>query len=237
MATSIGDLLACLPNMSDPLTKQTAIESIHECVLTSARGVISQFAKLLRKGVSTVHGWHRGKRKIPLYDLVRVGYCLDLSILDLLKGADAIRKRRITIRELPNAAQLTTKFRRLKPFNHIVIEAALAEFLNVWPPISAAEAARRIGVGHRDLYRKFPRLCSSISERYREYLQDSYRMQRAKLEEEVRAAVIQLHAKGIYVSPRPVAEYLNKPSYVGRRDVGIIIRETREMLDAKRRAG
>lgn len=98
-----------------------------------------------------------------------------------------------------------------------------------------AEVGRRISISHGDLYRKFPELCCKISSRYRDYLKEFYRTRRAILEEEVRQAVIYLYSQGIYVTPRLVVEYLNKPTYFGRRDVAAIIRETREWLDSKKK--
>src|SRR5215207_11735929 len=107
----------------------------------------------------------------------------------------------------------------------------LTKYLDIMPPISMAEVGRRLGFNAGDLYRKFPELYRKISSRYKNYMQDFYRAGRAKLEEEVRHAVIHLYSQGIYVSPRPVAEYLDKPSYFNRRDVAAIIRKTRGELD------
>jgi hypothetical protein len=75
--------------------------------------------------------------------------------------------------------------------------------------------------------------CERLHVYERDYLQDLYRKERTKGEDEVRQAVIHLYSQGVYVSPRPIAEYLNKPSYLGRRDVAAIIRKARELLDSK----
>lgn len=110
-------------------------------------------------------------------------------------------------------------------------------FLSEMHPISMTEVGRRMGVNHKDLYQKFPDICRRISFKYKEYLQDFYSVRRANLEEEVRKAVIHLYSQGIYASPRPVAEYLNKPTYLWRRDVAAIIRKTRESLGSIGKAG
>lgn len=157
--------------------------------------------------------------------------------MDFLKGKDAIRKSKINVKELPNAAYVVRSHRIHRPFDRRKAEMELANFLDVAPPISMAEAARRMGVNQRDLYRRIPELCRKISVSYKNYQQEFYRIGRVKREEEVRQAVIHLYSQGIYVSPRPVVEYLNKPTYLGRRDVAAIIRDTREKLDSERRAG
>jgi hypothetical protein len=223
--------------MSSPITKETVVESLHACISISTNGVITQFAKLIRKPLITVYGWYQGTVKIPFCDLVRICYCLNLSILDFLSGAEAIRNNQRNIRELPDATHVIGKPRTPKPFNYRKVKAQLMSCLDVVPPISMAEAARRMNANHRDIYQKFPELSRKISSRYRAYHQDFYRAKRIKLEEEVRQAVIHLYAQGIYPSPRPVTEYLNKPTYFGRRDVAAIIRETRELLDAEKNTG
>lgn len=235
VANSVGELIVALPNMSRLPTKMTAMEALHECIKISTGGVITQFAKLIRKHLMTVYGWYRGKVKIPLPDLIRICYCLDLSIVDFLNGADAVRKIGVNVRELPDVAHVVKSPRNPKSPNYEKFETELTNFLDILPPISFQEAARRIGANHRDLYRRLPELSRKISSKYRDYLKDFYRKQRAVREEEVRQAVIHLYAQGIYVSPRPVAKYLNKPSYIGRRDVAVIIRKTRESLDSERK--
>jgi TniQ len=234
---SVGDLLAALAHMNDMPTKEKVMEALHECIAISTGGVITQFAKLIGSSTATVSESHRGKFRIPLSGLLKICYCLDLSIMDFLMGKNAILKSKINVKELPNAAYVVRNHRTPRPFDRRKAEMELGNFLNVEPPVSMAEAARRIGVHHRDLYRIFPELCRKISVRYKNYQQELYRIERVKREEEVRRAVIYLYSQGIYVSPRPVVNYLNKPTYLGRRDVAAIIRETREKLDSEKKAG
>lgn len=236
IAKSAEDLLAGLPSLAGSITREKVVGSLQECISISTGGVGAQFSNLIKKNSTTVQGWHKGKVKIPLCDMFRICYCLDLSILDFLKGSQAIRKSGINIKELPSAYQTVRKRPTPRPFNHIRVKSELAKFLDMEPPISLREATARIGVDHRDIYRKFPELSRKISSRYIVYMRDYYRTKRSRREEEVRQAVIHLYSQGIYVSPRPVAQYLNKPSYLGRRDVAFIIRETREWLDSERKA-
>jgi transcriptional regulator with XRE-family HTH domain len=184
------------------------VESLHECIAISTGGVITQFAKLIGSGTATVSEWHRGEIRISLSGLLKICYCLDLSIIDFLKGKDAVRKRKINVKELPNAAYVVINRRTPRPFDRRKAEMELANFLNVEPPVSSAEAARTMGVNPRDLYRIFPELCRKISVRYKDYQQELYRIERVKREEEVRQAVTYLYSQGIYVSPRPVVKYL-----------------------------
>lgn len=206
------------------------------CVEISTEGVITRFATLIRKNIATVSGWYRGEVKIPLSDLLRICYCMDLSVIDFLNGPDAVRKCGINVRELPNVAHVVRNRRTPKPFDRKKAEIELTNFLDVVPPVSLAEAARRMEGDRRYLFLLFPELCRKVSSRYKNYLQDFYRTERSKLEDEIRQAVIYLYPQGIYVSPRLVAEYLNKPTYLGRRDVAAITRETREQLDSEGKA-
>lgn len=237
VANTVGDMLAALSTMSGHFSKKTILESLHACIAISTGGVLTQFAKLIRTNLTTVNGWYLGKIRIPLSSLIRICYCLDLSILDFLQVAEVVRGNRVKVKELPTLIRIVKRLRTTRPFNRVEIEAELTNYLDVVPPISLTQVAKKIEANHRDLYRRFPELCRKISSRYRDYLQDFYRKERTKREDEVKQAVIHLYSQGVYVSPRPIAEYLNKPSYLGRRDVAAIIRNTRELLDSKKKAG
>lgn len=231
LAMSIEELLASLPNIDGLVTKETVIASLHKCASISTGGVWGRFAKLIKISHSTVQGWYQGKVKPPLSSLLRICYCLDLSLTEFLKGIPSVRGNGSNVRELPDISCPAKVARTSRILNYEKIRIELESLLNLETPISFAEASRRLKINVADLYRKFPELYIEITARYKKYRQDFIKSRRIEFEDEVRRAVIHLYAQGIYVSPRPVAKYLNKPSYFGRRDVAAIIRKTREELD------
>jgi hypothetical protein len=228
--SNIKDLLAALSDLDGPIPKEVIIESLRVCVDKSTGGNLTQFAALLGKPLISFHGWYLGKVKAPLPELLRICYCLDLSILDLLRGVDTIARKKLLVRKPTNIPEAVICLRRPRPFDYAKVEKNLTKVLGITPPISMAEAARRLGYNHRDLYKRLPEFCNKITSRYRDYLKSQYDDKRARREEEVIAAVREIHAQGVYVTPRLVAEFLNKPSYLGRRDVAIIVYRTRELL-------
>jgi hypothetical protein len=133
-------------------------------------------------------------------------------------------------REPTDIPDAVTSFRQPKPFDHPKIEDSLKKLLEIIPPISQSEASRRLGYNKSDLHRKFPELCRKVASQYRDYMKLRCKAKRNELEEEVKQAVIQLHGQGIYAYVSLVAELLNKPSYIGRRNVAAIIYRTRESL-------
>ncbi|HEX7314913.1 MAG TPA: helix-turn-helix transcriptional regulator [Pyrinomonadaceae bacterium] len=227
-------MLASLPNIDGLVTKEIVIESLHQCVSISTGGVWGRFAKLIKISHTTVQGWYKEKVKIPLSNLLRICYCLNLSITAFLRGTLAVSGNGSSLRELPDIPCLAEVTRICRILDYEKIRLELASFLDQSPPISFAEASRRLKIDSSDLHRRFPELCVEISARYKKYRQDFYKSKRTEFEDEVRQAVIHLYAQGIYVSPRPVAKYLNKPSYYARRDVAAIIRKTREELDIEK---
>lgn len=228
--SNVKGLLAALPNLDSSPRKEITTESLSICVDRATGGNLTHFAALLGKPLITFRGWYLGKVKAPLPDLLRICYCLDISILDLLRGADAIKRKRLVVRKPTNIPDAVISLRRPRPFDYSRAEDDLTKVLDIIPPISLAEAARILGYNRRGLHKKLPELCSKITSRYRDHLKSHYEDTRSKREEEVIAAVREIHAQGFYVTPRLVAEFLNKPSYLGRRDVAIIVYRTRELL-------
>lgn len=228
--SNVKALLATLPDLDGAVHKERLVESLRLCVGRATSGNITHFASLLGKPLGTFYGWYLGEVKVPLSDLLRVCYCVNLSILDLLRGANTIAGKRFVVREPTDIPDVAISFRRPKSFKYSQVKSELKMSLEITPPISMAETARRLSYNQRDLYRKFPELCRKISARYREYSKSCFEAERAIREEEIKHAVLQIHAQGGYVTPRLVAEFLNKPSYLGRRDVATIIYRTREIL-------
>jgi hypothetical protein len=94
ITNNMEELLTALPSLNGHSARETMVESLHECISISTGGVITHFAKLIGKHLSTVHGWYQGRVKIPLPDLLQICYCLNLSILDFLSGGRCYKKKR-----------------------------------------------------------------------------------------------------------------------------------------------
>jgi hypothetical protein len=92
VVSNVKRLLATMPNLDGSISKEILVESLRVCVVKATGGNISHFAALIGKPLTTFYGWYLGKVKIPLPEMLRICYCLNITILDLLRGAAAIER-------------------------------------------------------------------------------------------------------------------------------------------------
>lgn len=109
------------------------------------------------------------------------------------------------------------------------VEKSLEDAVERVPIIQFSEIARQFGCNSRSLYRKFPRLCHKITERYAEHIKARSRERETNFHYEVECIVTDLTRQGIYPSYRRVYSLLSKPVFnlfLAHK----IIRETRNRL-------
>jgi AcrR family transcriptional regulator len=94
------------------------------------------------------------------------------------------------------------------------------------PPPSMREVARRLGYSVQVFNRHFPEMCRAISERYMAYRRRRRDETKRQICDEVRSAVLRLHAQGEYPSQRKVRNLLRKPHDMLRKEVHKVWRET-----------
>lgn len=99
-------------------------------------------------------------------------------------------------------------------------------------PLGASQVAERLGHTQRALLRYFPQECVLLTKQAQEYRKQRGRLYRERVCEEVRQAVMSLHAQGIFPSHRRVRPLLSNPNFMrmpeasaawhaARRDLGL----------------
>jgi len=76
-------------------------------------------------------------------------------------------------------------------------------------PLGMRQLCKRLGYGHRALMDRFPEECALIVQQVREYRNQQDRQRVTKTREQVRQAVLSLHAQGIYPSLHKVQSFLS----------------------------
>jgi transcriptional regulator GlxA family with amidase domain len=83
---------------------------------------------------------------------------------------------------------------------------------NYWHP-SVEATARKFKSNSRSLRRRFPKLCTEISNRY---LKHREKIREAKVEQsctEVRQIALKLYSEGVAPTRSYISKYLSKPAY------------------------
>lgn len=200
-----------------------------------AGGKMQRLSALLGKPNLTVHEWRHGKVKPLLFELLRICYCFNIRLVDLLTGNGFEAKRLFDFRPFPYELEPVTKPRTPRLFDCSTVRMQVEKYLDVLPPVSVARVAAELGYDRSLLHKYLPDLHCKIRVRYQEFLQSERRRRLLKREEEVTGACLELYRQGIYLTDRTVADFLNKPSYRGRRDVRAIIAATRRRLGQTRK--
>ena len=103
--------------------------------------------------------------------ILRMAYCFDVSLHDLLLGTVNVKMQRITLRELPAQAKLPITAQREDPER---IRQAMLKFLAdpSEPPLSMHQVAMRLGHAETFFLKLHPKLYCAIRDRYATYVRE-----------------------------------------------------------------
>lgn len=226
VSCNIGKLIAAVPSWESVPTRDGVVLMFRACIAQVAGGVMAEFGKLIDKDKVSVWGWCNGTVRATLNEILKICYCLDISLVDFISGSDKQLSDLRLVRRPPDN-YISCPRRANKRIDYDKAEIKLREILCMNIAISMEEAARIVGVERRTLYKKFKEVCNAISKRYTEYQRAKIEGERQRLKEEITEACLRLREQGFYPSKRRIAEYLGKPGYANRRDVSAIARTFR----------
>jgi len=101
------------------------------------------------------------------------------------------------------------------------------------PPPSMSEMARRLQRDRHILTRHFPDLCQAISARYLAYQKARHQQRLQLLCEEVRRAILELHAQDVYPSAVRIMALISKPGNMQHKEVFAAWQDTLRELGLK----
>jgi hypothetical protein len=228
VSKEISKLVAVISNPTTASFTNITSQTIKRCVKRVTDGGISPFARLIETPLITFFGWYRGTVKPHLIDILRICYCLNLTLLEFFTQPEIITTKEIKVSEWLGVDKKPSRHAP-RPFNPKLIKPKLEKYLSVYPPLSMAQISREIGYDKLMLVQAFPEIHSKIKSNYNEYQKLICQTRRSELEKEIKSAVYKLEEKGEFVSARRIAKFLNKPNYAGRRDVAQIIFCTRKI--------
>lgn len=212
---AVGELVAAGPHLPGFVAKEHWVMALRTCVEQGAGGNMSALARQLGVSVCTVSEWQQGRQVPHLALLLRVCDRLSLSPLRLLTGGVA-KAGSLWVSQSDGDEAPPRPTRSRTPFDTESVRGRLEEALasEETPPPAMREIARRLGYAHSDLHTRFPDLCRAISARYLAYRRAGSVQRRAQLLTEVRDAVRQVDAQGLYPSANRVALLLSKPGFI-----------------------
>lgn len=213
-AYTIGELIIVLPRLSSPLPRENVAKVMRTAIDLVTNGNIAAFAGRLGIPKNTVWMWHTGKALPQLDVLLKIGYCLEISLLDfLIPEQEATQSLKISLQKSPE--RLCNKRISPKSFDSDRVEEVLLLCLasSEEPPPTMKEVAQQLGYDRRTISRRFPELCHAISTRFQSYRKALRLTEVEHSCQEVQQIALELLHRGVHPSEARVSELMSKPGY------------------------
>ncbi|MEM6401101.1 MAG: TniQ family protein [Cyanobacteria bacterium P01_D01_bin.116] len=214
VAENIGELLARTPTLLSIPSREDVSQNLKKCIDLSTGGNRQAFAELICMTTSAVWGWYKGSSLPQILVLLRICYCLNISLIDFLNGNISLFDSNHINTLHPNQH---SKISRHFPVEKTII--LLSTYLESEPPISMEAVAQKLQRDKRILYRHFPSLCMRIASRYKKYRSELSRQRIENLCFKAKSAAIELASIGVYPSDAKVQAHLNWKGHMKNKQI------------------
>jgi len=175
-----------------------------------ARGEQSRLADLTGLARGQLATWLRRSHTPTLGSILEFCYACNVTPLQVLLG-DLAPLKQVIAEGKPHRPPRARRSRRVFDREHC-LERIRSILDGREEPLGYVQLAQQLGYGGHTLLHHFPQECAKLSKQI-----EAYRRQRAEqrvedIREEVRQAVLALHAQGIYPSHRKVVERIAHPT-------------------------
>jgi TniQ len=209
----MGELFISAPNQSIIPQRSNVTTSFIHCVDNLTGGNLLAFSQKMEVTFKSVWDWTRGRSIPTLRSLLNVCFRCGVSPLSFVMGD----KNQIKFSQINAGFKVTATCSSKHQFRKIDLEYvqnALESILQnpETPPPSMCKVAEQLGYALGTLQRRFPDHCKTISARYLHFQSQKRQMSIQRHCEEVRQAVLILHAQGCYPSLRQVRKILRNSS-------------------------
>ncbi|REG51069.1 TniQ protein [Paraburkholderia sp. BL6669N2] len=234
VASQVGATLAVQSTLPSTPTTKGLLDTIRELVDRLDDGKSAIFARRIGLGKTTVHYWLKEGGCPTLPALLRIASQTGLALPKLLTGdlvdwlpaSAEIHELQPLFPEAPKRAP-----RRRHDWKQIRAEMAALNKLSV--AVSLTEAARKLNIGPRLLYRRANEEARILSKRWNEHQRHSAEQNRKKTSELIERLYPEIVAHGRAVNLRELMAHVPKDSAVKLRDVYHLLKEIKERDDSK----
>jgi transcriptional regulator with XRE-family HTH domain len=175
-----------------------------------ARGEQSRLAELAGLARGQLATWLRRSHTPTLGSILELCYVCNVTPLQVLLG-DLAPLKQVLASGKPHRPPRPRRSRRMFDREHC-LERIQAILDGREEPIGYGSLARQLGYSQSTLRYHFPQECASLSQQIKGYRRQRAEQRLARIQEEVRQAVLALHAQGVYPSHRKVTDLLAPPT-------------------------
>ena len=175
-----------------------------------ARGEQSRLAELVGLARGQLATWLRRSHTPTLQSILEFCYVCNVTPLQVLNG-DIAALKQVIAEDKPYRLPRPRRLRRAFNQEHCLerIQAILDGREEL---IGYTQLADQLGYSKTLLEYHFPQECALLSKQVKEHRRQRKKQRIARVQEEVRQAVLVLHSQGIYPSQNKVADLLSDPN-------------------------
>jgi len=220
-------------SLTGALSWERFFASVERCI--NERGGCSKLTELTGIPRTSFYLWLRrmqnSRNYSPSLEMI-LGFCYTCSLSPLHIMADSSSVVRFVQNETRPQRIRFRRFERESVDRDRCLQFILAVLDGREAPLGASQVAERLGHSQRALLRYFPQECARLSKQAQEYRKQRRKLYVERVCEEVRRAVMSLHAQGIFPSHRRVRTQLSNPNFMrmpeasaawhaARREIGL----------------
>ncbi|SPB14784.1 TetR family transcriptional regulator [Caballeronia novacaledonica] len=236
-AAQVGQLLAAQSSISSVPDRGTMIAGILKLVEQLDGGMSARFARRIGLNKSTVHYWLKQGGVPTLAAHLRIASQTGVSLVALLTGA--IGDSVVSLHESPSLAELVPDYKkRALPVHRDTaeIEAIMDKLRQSDVAISVSEAARRMKVRRRQLYRLEHEKTRRIGARWEEHQHACTEQHRREAARAIEVAVEEILSSGKAPNFREVQQMVPRNVLGAVRGVIAMIQEAKRKIEGSRSA-
>jgi hypothetical protein len=231
---AVGNLLVAGPALASLPTLEWVSRGLLNYCAQVAGGSLERLTDLLQAhqlnlSFSRLKDWSVGKRRPPFMAVFELCYCLQTEPLHFLTDATAAREP-VPLRSLNfKRSQLRGDQPPPEPEK---LSQTLDTILGQTPPLSLSQVARQLGLNGTYYLTKYcPEQAASIKKQYRLHVQTRQVQRIQALRQEVRQAVLDIHAQGLNPTLGRLCTYVGQHNkYALNPDVRDAWKEARREL-------
>lgn len=175
-----------------------------------ARGDQSRLAEMVGLARGQLAVWLRRSRTPTLESLLKFCYVCNVTPLQVLTGDLVLLRQAIQEGKLSRPPQPRRSYRPID--REHCLKRIQAVLDGQEEPIGYAQIAQQLGYDKSVLRYHFPQECALLTARVQEYRRQRGEQRIARVQEEVRQAMLTLHAQGVYPSQNKVSDLLSDPN-------------------------
>ncbi len=229
---TIGELISCASEKSNLVENSDISKSLKFIINNIYEGNITRFAKFFGLPKNTVWMWCKAKSLPEFRNLLKICYCLDISLLDfILCREGSFHLLKISSSRLPTSPRIKRKSPTIIDVDTVENYLQTTLYGSDKSPLTMKEVAEKLEIPQRTIKRNFPTLCKAISAKYRSYQQANKAKGIENCCREIKQAVISLYQSGEYPTEARVSQLISQPGYFRYKEVRKALKEAILAID------